>query len=142
MVGGFQLYFFRQGNRSNHSMIRQLILVGAGSAIGGMLRFGIGKWMYGLYPHPFPYPTLIINIVGSFLIGLFYGLTMKTTSVSPAMALFLTSGICGGFTTFSAFSYENIVLLKNGNYGYALAYVVLSVLTGIFSTFLGTQIIK
>ena len=123
-------------------MIRQLLLVGAGSAIGGMLRFGIGKWMYALYPHPFPYPTLLINIIGSFLIGIFYGLAVKTTQLSPAMILFLTSGLCGGFTTFSAFSYENMVLLKNGNYGYALTYVSLSIILGIFSTFLGTQIIK
>ncbi len=118
-------------------MLRQIMLVGLGSAVGGMARFILGKWIYNIYPHAFPLPTLIINILGCFLIGLLYGVSIKTGSLTAETRLLLTTGLCGGFTTFSAFAYENIQLMKSGEYTMVLVYITASVVLGIVATFLG-----
>jgi CrcB protein len=123
-------------------MLRQIMLVGAGSAVGGMFRFILGKWIYALYPQTFPLPTLIINIVGCFLIGLLYGYSIKTGTLSAEVRLLLTTGLCGGFTTFSAFAYENIQLMKNGDYTMVLVYITASVVLGIVAVFLGMELYR
>jgi CrcB protein len=123
-------------------MIRQLFLIGLGSAVGGIARFLISQLTYSLYPRIFPFPTLLVNFTGCFLIGLFYALSAKTGVLSADMRLLLTTGLCGGFTTFSAFAYENIVLMKNGSYPMVLIYITASVVLGIFATFLGMQLFK
>jgi CrcB protein len=123
-------------------MFRQILIVGLGSAAGGMARFLIGKWIYALYPQPFPLPTLLINILGCFIIGLLYGVSIKTGALSAEMRLLLTTGLCGGFTTFSAFAYENILLMKNGEYTMVLVYITASVVLGIVATFLGMEIFR
>jgi fluoride exporter len=123
-------------------MGKQLIFIAVGSAFGGVLRFLISKWMNPAMTSAFPYGTLAVNLAGCFLIGLFYGIGLKHPSSSPALLLFLTTGFCGGFTTFSAFSYENLQLLKNGAFGLAATYIVASVIGGLIFTFLGFQIIK
>jgi CrcB protein len=120
-----------------NAMLRQIMLVGLGSAVGGMARFLMGKWIYALYPQNFPLPTLIINILGCFLIGLIFGYSVKTGAFSAETRLFLTTGLCGGFTTFSAFAYENIQLMKTGQYTMVLVYITASVVLGIVATFLG-----
>jgi len=121
---------------------RQILFIAAGSAIGGVLRFLISRWMNILVVSSFPFGTLIVNLAGCFLIGLIYALALKNSTVSPTLILFLTTGFCGGFTTFSAFSYENLQLLKSGAYMFALTYALVSVIGGIALTFLGFQIIK
>jgi CrcB protein len=123
-------------------MLRQIMLVGLGSAVGGMARFLLGKWVYSLYPQTFPLPTLIINIIGCFLIGLIFGYSIKTGTLSAETRLLLTTGLCGGFTTFSAFAYENIQLMKNGDYTMVVVYITASVVLGIVAAFLGMEIIK
>ena len=123
-------------------MFRQILIVGLGSATGGMARFLIGKWIYSLYPQTFPLPTLLINILGCFIIGLLYGVSIKTGALSAEMRLLLTTGLCGGFTTFSAFAYENILLMKNGEYTMVLVYITASVVLGIVATFLGMEIFR
>lgn len=123
-------------------MGKQLIFIAVGSAFGGVLRFLISKWMSAAVASPFPYGTLAVNLTGCFLIGLFYGIALKHPSTSPSVMLFLTTGFCGGFTTFSAFSYENLQLLKSGASGLAATYIAVSVIGGLVLTFLGFQIIK
>jgi fluoride exporter len=123
-------------------MLRQIMLVGLGSAVGGIFRFIMGKWIYFLYPQKFPLPTLIINILGCFLIGLLYGFSIKTGTLSAEVRLLLTTGLCGGFTTFSAFAYENIQLMKNGDYTMVLVYITASVVLGIVAAFLGMAIYR
>jgi CrcB protein len=123
-------------------MGKQLIFIAVGSAFGGVLRFLISKWMNAAVASPFPYGTLAVNLTGCFLIGLFYGIALKHPSTSPSVMLFLTTGFCGGFTTFSAFSYENLQLLKSGASGLAATYIAVSVIGGMVLTFLGFQIIK
>jgi CrcB protein len=85
---------------------------------------------------PFPYGTLTVNILGCFLIGVVFGIADRGT-ISPEWRLFLATGVIGGFTTFSAFSYETITLLRSGHLGFALFYVTASVCVGLIATYTG-----
>ncbi|MEP7255045.1 MAG: fluoride efflux transporter CrcB [Ferruginibacter sp.] len=119
-------------------MIKNLLLVGLGGGIGSMLRYGTALL---INTKLFPYATLTVNIIGSFIIGIVFALTVKEEVLSQQWKLFLATGICGGFTTFSAFSLENLGLLQSGKYGMAITYISLSIILGIIATFLGYQLI-
>lgn len=120
-------------------MIKQLFFVGVGSAIGGILRFLVSKGFAQLALTNFPIATLTINFLGSFFIGVFYAMSAKQTWINANGLLFLTTGICGGFTTFSTFSYENLQLLKSGQPFQAFIYILGSISLGILGVFLGTK---
>ena len=115
-------------------MIKNLLLVGLGGGIGSMLRYG-GSLLMG--SKLFPYATLSVNILGSFIIGIVFAIILKDAAFSNSWKLFIATGICGGFTTFSAFSLENMSLLQSGKYGLAFTYITLSIVLGISATFLG-----
>ncbi len=115
-------------------MLKSFFLVGLGGGIGSMLRYGSSLLINSKL---FPYATLAINITGSFIIGVVFAMSIKEEPLSNNWKLFLATGICGGFTTFSAFSLENMGLMQNGKFGMALSYIVLSVVLGIIATFLG-----
>lgn len=119
-------------------MIRQLLLVGLGGGIGSMLRYGTSLLIKSRF---FPFATFSVNIIGCFIIGLVFALSIKEEGVSDNWKLFVATGICGGFTTFSAFSLENLGLLQSGKIGMALTYIILSLALGIIATFLGYQLI-
>ncbi len=106
--------------------------IALGSALGGMSRFALGTWIVEKYGMTFPWGTLVINILGSGMIGLFAA-TVKPTPWRQ----FLMIGVCGGFTTFSSFSLETLTLLREGHQGRALAYVALSVLVCLASVWAG-----
>ena len=106
--------------------------IALGSALGGVSRFALGSWMMERYGSTLPWGTLTINIIGSGMIG-FLGTTVK----SAPWRQFLMVGICGGFTTFSAFSLETLTLLRDGHMGRALAYVGLSVAVCLLSVWAG-----
>lgn len=89
----------------------------------------------------FPWATLAVNVADSFLIGLFYALSSRF-NLSQEARLLLTTGLCGGFTTFSTFSNEVVVLLKQGSYGMSAIYVGLSIVLGLAAVLLGSQIVK
>lgn len=112
-------------------MLRSLLLVGLGGAIGSMARYGISHIINTLYTKPFPLATFIINIVGCFLIGLLFGYVQKNSSQQSDVWLVLATGFCGGFTTFSAFALENVNMLKGQLNITALLYIVASVVVGI-----------
>ncbi len=116
--------------------MKEFLLVGAGGAIGSMLRHGSNMLVGN---RPFPYATFSINIIGSFAIGLVLGYCLKNDSAAN-WKLFLATGICGGFTTFSAFSYENLLLLQNGKIIATLLYIAGSVMFGIAAAWLGYKI--
>ncbi len=121
---------------------KTLLLIGIGGGIGSIARFLCQRCIYVLYPVNFPWGTLLVNITGCLLIGVFYGLAEKGQLMNADWRLFLTTGLCGGFTTFSSFAYENIGLLRTGNVvGFSL-YTGASVALGILATYLGMVLIK
>lgn len=115
-----------------------VIAVASGAAIGGVLRYVISALM-NVQSGKFPLSTLIINLVGSFLLGVFAAYAIKQNS-SPAFKAFLTAGICGGFTTFSTFSMETLLLLQNNQWALCFVYVMVSVMGGVLLAYLGMKI--
>lgn len=123
-------------------ILKNIALVGLAGGFGSIARFLCQKYLYAWNPHPFPFGTFLVNLVGCFLIGVFYGLSEKGNLLSPEWRLLLTTGFCGGFTTFSSFSYENVNLLKNGDFLYFGLYTMGSVILGILCTYGGIILLK
>jgi CrcB protein len=111
--------------------IFNVFLVGVGGMLGSVARYLAQLAALRLGASAFPAGTLAVNVLGSFMIGLVYGWSAKAGDPAPAWRLFLTTGFCGGFTTFSAFSLESISLLKSGNLSYTFLYICGSVLSGL-----------
>lgn len=107
-----------------------------------MLRYAV-QWLVSRHTNIiFPAGTFIVNITGCFLIGLFYALAAKGNMLSTEFRLFLITGLCGGYTTFSSFSYENIELLKQAHYLQFALYTGLSVVLGLLATLGGMATIR
>jgi CrcB protein len=123
-------------------IVKNIIMVGIGGGIGSIARFLCQKYIYAAWLQTFPLATFLVNIFGCFLIGIFYALSEKGDILNPTWRLFLTTGICGGFTTFSAFAYENVTLLKTGNFFYFALYAAGSVFFGIAATFGGIALFR
>ena len=123
-------------------MIRNFLLIGLGGGIGSIVRYLCQKWFNDYYPHPFPWGTFTVNLVGCFLIGLLYAASEKASVLSPQTRLLLITGFCGGFTTFSTFAFENMNLLRSGDVLYFSIYIVASVALGIAAVFAGVAIMK
>ena len=111
--------------------------IAVGSAIGGVSRYILGGVVQRVLDTTFPSGTLLINITGSFLLGAIIRFAVDTPAISPEVRAFLTIGICGGYTTFSTFSYETAAMLEDGEWTRAAAYISASVLLSLLATFLG-----
>jgi CrcB protein len=111
--------------------------IAVGSAIGGVSRYLVGGLTQRLAGGTFPTGTLLINVTGSFLLGLILRYGVETSTLSPEIRAFLTVGFCGGYTTFSTFSYETVALAEDGDWTRAALYVALSVGLSLIATFLG-----
>jgi len=124
------------------NMFKSLLVIAMGGAIGSVCRYllqvGIGK----ISSMSFPFGTLIVNILGCFLIGLLFGLTVKMPQISMQWRLFLVTGICGGFTTFSSFSIESVSLIMERNYLYFFTYLGCSILLGLLATWVGIILLE
>ena len=119
--------------------IRNIIAVGAGSFIGGIARYLVSLAMKGI-SKGFPWATLLVNLLGCLIIGLLWGFLSRNASESTSWGLFLTVGLCGGFTTFSTLSKEALTMLQTGQiWGFA-SYIALSILAGIALVALGYYI--
>ena len=121
--------------------MQQFFIVGVGSFLGGGLRYLISVFFNQKVNPDFPYATLSVNLLGCLLIGVFYGLFGKSV-INNDWKLFLTTGLCGGFTTFSAFSNESLELFKQGNIMSMLMYILISIIIGIALTYAGYLITK
>ena len=119
--------------------IRNIIAVGAGSFIGGIARYLVSLAMKGI-SKGFPWATVLVNLIGCLIIGLLWGFLSRNASESTSWGLFLTVGLCGGFTTFSTFSKEALTMLQTGQiWGFA-SYIAISILAGIALVALGYYI--
>jgi len=118
------------------------IIVFLGGGLGAAFRHGINVWVGRWLGTAFPYATLIINITGSTVMGLIAGYFAFKGGASQHMRLFLTTGILGGYTTFSAFSLDAALLYERGELGASLLYVVLSVVLSILGLFAGLYVIR
>jgi len=113
-----------------------LMYVAIGSAVGGASRFALSTFLQQR-AGTFPVGTLVVNITGSLALGFLLRYSLGSTSVSAETRALLTTGFCGGYTTFSTFSYETIKLIEDGDYRRAAVYVVASVVLSLVATFLG-----
>jgi CrcB protein len=114
--------------------------VAAGSAAGGVVRFLLTTAIQQRAATPFPVGTLIVNLTGSIALGIVLRYALGSSSVSPEMRAMLTTGFLGGYTTFSAFSYETVALIERGAHAQALAYVLASVVLAVLGTFAGVAL--
>ena len=115
----------------------KVLVVCVGGAIGSAFRYLVATWAAETFGPGFPRGTLIVNIVGSFLIAVIMEASLRTMSVSATLRLFLTTGIMGGFTTYSSFNYETTRLLEDGSIGLALLNLGLTVVGCLGAGFLG-----
>jgi CrcB protein len=122
--------------------MKMLLIVGLGGGLGSIARY-VSQRAVALYlPVSFPYGTFFINILGSFLIGIIFGISEKSNILSPEIRLFLTMGFCGGFTTFSSFSLDSLMLIRDAQYLNFGLYAGLSVFLGLAATIAGIAIVK
>jgi len=118
-------------------MLKQLLLIGTGGFIGSVARFLVSRLNTRVEWFSIPIGTLTVNVVGSLLIGFLIGISEKSPILTVEWRMFLMVGLCGGFTTFSSFSGENLVLLKNGQILPLLLYTALSIFLGFTAVYLG-----
>ncbi len=111
--------------------------IAVGSALGGVSRYLVGGMVQRMLDTTLPAGTLLVNVTGSFLLGLFLRYALETPTLTPELRAFLTIGFCGGYTTFSTFSYETFALLEDGEWTRAGLYATLSVLLAVGATILG-----
>lgn len=122
-------------------MIGNVLLVGLGGFLGSIARYMVALAV-PFAGTGFPYATFIVNLAGSFLIGFLSELAVSTTLVSPEVRLFLATGFCGGFTTFSSFMYENSALIQDSQILYMALYLAGSVAGGFLALYTGMATAK
>ena len=122
--------------------MKEILIVGFGGGIGSIARFLSQKSAERLLDNSFPIGTFLVNIVGCFIIGVVYALSERGNFLSPEMRLFLTVGLCGGFTTFSTFSYDNFNLLSEKLWQFLLLNVGGSIFFGVLAVYLGVVAIR
>lgn len=118
-------------------MFKQLLLIGLGGFVGSVARFLVSKLNTRVDWFSIPVGTLTVNVVGSLLIGFLIGISEKSPVLTVEWRMFLMVGLCGGFTTFSSFSGENLMLMRNGQFLPLLLYTGLSILLGFTAVYLG-----
>ncbi|MBO7279423.1 MAG: fluoride efflux transporter CrcB [Bacteroidales bacterium] len=122
-------------------LLKNTMWIGAGSFIGGAARYLVSMAMKTVGKGS-PWGTVLVNLTGCLVIGLLWGFFSKSGNEDGSWALFLTVGICGGFTTFSTFSKEALVMLQAGNITSLLAYVAISVVIGIALVAAGYYLVR
>lgn len=118
------------------------LYIALGGALGSLCRYWLGGAIQRAWLGTFPMGTLVVNLTGCFLIGLFLQYALDSTSVNAELRVFLTIGFCGGYTTFSSYSWETLRLLQTGEWGKALVYSIGSVVIGLLATAAGMGVSK
>ena len=117
-------------------------LVFLGGGLGALLRHAVNRLAFALWGASFPAGTMIVNVAGSLVMGLLAGLFASHSAISQPVRLFLTTGLLGGFTTFSAFSLDALTLYERGQVGLALAYVAASVILSLAAIAAGFFLVR
>ena len=115
----------------------QALVIAAGGALGALMRYGLSQSVYRLLGRDFPYGTLMVNLVGSFLIGIAVVYTIERAALSELWRVAIIFGFLGAFTTFSTFSYETLALIESGQWLKGLLNIGLSVILCLLATWLG-----
>jgi CrcB protein len=121
-------------------MIKAIILVGLGGGAGSILRYMTSMFVLKYFNTVFPWATLVVNVLGCLTAGFIIGFFEHRQILNPDLRILLITGFCGGYTTFSAFSVENIKLFQSGNTLLALIYLTSSIFFGLFAVWLGGKI--
>jgi len=119
-----------------------ILLIAIGGLLGSVARYLTVVYITKIFPHPFPFGTFAVNIIGCLIIGIVYGLSLRFLWLTPEWRLLLATGFCGGFTTFSAFALENIQLLEQSNYGTFAMYSISSFVLGLAAVFIGLSLTR
>jgi CrcB protein len=125
-----------------NATLRIILLIGLGGSVGSILRYLTAVAVHKYYSGMFPLATLLINVLGSFLIGIIFGCMERHQLSNPDLKFLLATGFCGGYTTFSAFAFENVNLMQSGNNTMAFAYIAGSILIGLTATWAGLALVK
>ena len=123
-------------------MKTNIILIAIGGVLGCIARYLSVVYITKLFPSQFPFGTFAVNIVGCLVIGIIYGISLRYLWLTPEWRLFLATGFCGGFTTFSAFALENMQLLQQSNYSTFALYSITSFVLGLSAVFAGLSLTK
>lgn len=123
-------------------MTLNIVMIALGAALGANLRYGLSLWAAQRFGTAFPYGTLIINVLGSFVIGVVLVLATTRLPLGEPVRLLLVTGLLGGFTTFSSFSFETYTLLTAGSWAQAALYTVGSFGLGMVGVFLGAGLVR
>ena len=123
-------------------MTRNVLFVAVGGMLGSVLRFLISSLIVSFLPYTFPFGTFVVNLVGCFVMGAAIGVAERYPSFHHDWRIFLTAGFCGGFTTFSAFAFENVELLLDKNYGTFAAYSITSFVICIGAALAGLMLFR
>ena len=123
-------------------MIKDLFFVGLGGAMGSIARFLCQRGLLVVFPGSFPAGTFMVNVAGCFLIGLFWAMFTRPSHAAEYWRLFLMTGFCGGFTTFSAFTLEGTSLVREQKTGLFLLYIGCSVIIGLLATWAGMKLMR
>ena len=118
-------------------MVKQVLLIGTGGFIGSVARYLVSRLNTRIEWFSIPIGTLTVNVIGSLLIGFLVGISEKSPILTVEWRMFLMVGLCGGFTTFSSFTGENLMLIRNGQVLSLLLYTALSILLGFTAVYLG-----
>lgn len=123
-------------------MLKTLFIIGTGGFIGSVMRYLVQIWVEKGLSSTFPFGILVANIAGSFIIGMVFALAEKGDLMNAEWRMFLAVGLCGGFTTFSSFAYNNFTMLKENTLGQFFWNVGSSLFLGIFAVYLGVILIR
>jgi len=123
-------------------MLRTLLIVGSGGFIGSVMRYLVQIFVEKGMATTFPWGTFVANITGSFIIGIVFAFAEKGNLMNAEWRLFFAVGICGGFTTFSSFAYNNLIMIKENSIGYLLFNIGGSLFAGILAVYLGIILVR
>lgn len=129
-------------NATYNAPMQNFMIIGIGGFIGAVARYGLALWIGQRWGRSFPLGTFVVNVSGSFLIGLLMTLMAERFAMNPQWRLLLVVGFLGAYTTFSTFEYETGALLKDGEWAFAMLNIILSVVVGFVALKLGEGIAK